>query len=392
MQASVEHMWAARQSALLRQVGLSLVPPHLRESSRGSEISAGNSTGRGVLDRALPLVCCMLAPERSSGRVLARGESARAPARDPPGDLTFRRTWKPARYYGADMRIATWNVNSLKARLEKVQWWLDRARPDVLLMQETKLRDADAPVAAFGAVGYELAHHGEGRWNGVAIASRHKIESVVTNFGEPLRAERTPEVGDDEPLAEARMIAATCGGVRVVSVYAPNGRAVGSVFYEAKLLWFKRLWRWLEDKAGPAEPWVVGGDFNVAPNDVDVWDPQACHGGTHVSPREREAFSRLLQWGLLDVYRQHHPEPGRYSWWDYRAGDFHRNIGMRIDHLLATRPVSERTVWAEIDREARKGKPTPSDHAPVVMDVDQPGQPLDAGWAGADQRVARRRV
>jgi exodeoxyribonuclease III len=289
------------------------------------------------------------------------------------------------------MRIATWNVNSLKARLEKVQWWLERARPDVLLMQETKLRDADAPAAAFEAAGYELAHHGEGRWNGVAIASRCGLESVVTNFGEPLRPERTPDVGDDEPLAEARMIAATCGGVRVVSVYAPNGRAGGSVFYEAKLLWYKRLWRWLEDAAEPAEPLVLGGDFNVAPADVDVWNAQACHGGTHVSPREREAFSRLLQWGLLDVYRQHHPEPGRYSWWDYRAGEFHKNFGMRIDHLLATRPVAERTVWAEIDREARKGKPTPSDHAPVVMDVNQAGKPFDGGWAGADERVAMRR-
>src|SRR5882762_7331024 len=131
------------------------------------------------------------------------------------------------------MRIATWNVNSLKARLEKVQWWLDRAKPDVLLMQETKLTDAAAPVAAFRDAGYELAHHGEGRWNGVAIASRHGITDVVTNFGEPLRPARTPEVGDDEPLAEARMIAATCEGVRVVSVYAPNGRVVGSPFYEA---------------------------------------------------------------------------------------------------------------------------------------------------------------
>ena len=289
------------------------------------------------------------------------------------------------------MRIATWNVNSLKARLEKVQWWLERARPDVLLLQETKLKDADAPVAAFEAAGYELAHHGEGRWNGVAIASRCGIDSVVTNFGEPLRTAESPDAGDDEPLAEARMIAATCGGVRVVSVYAPNGRSVGSVFYEAKLLWYTRLLRWLEDTANPAEPMVVGGDFNVAPADADVWSPQACHGGTHVSPREREAFSRLLQWGLLDVYRSHHPEPGRYSWWDYRAGDFHKNFGMRIDQLLATRAVAERTVWTEIDREARKGKPTPSDHAPVVMDLDERGQPLDAGWEGADQRIAMRR-
>ena len=133
------------------------------------------------------------------------------------------------------MRIATWNVNSLKARLEKVTWWLDRARPDVLLMQETKLTDAAAPLAEFGQAGYELAHHGQGQWNGVAIASRLGIADVVTNFGEPLRPDRTPDVGDDEPLAEARMLAATCGGVRVVSVYAPNGRSVGSTFYESKL-------------------------------------------------------------------------------------------------------------------------------------------------------------
>src|SRR6188768_279470 len=138
------------------------------------------------------------------------------------------------------MRIATWNVNSLRARLEKVQWWLERARPDVLLMQETKLTDEDAPHLAFKAAGYELAHHGEGRWNGVAIASRVGIGDVVTNFGEPLRPGKTEDVGDDEPLCEARMIAATCGDVRVVSIYAPNGRVVGSPFYRAKLVWFDR--------------------------------------------------------------------------------------------------------------------------------------------------------
>ena len=149
------------------------------------------------------------------------------------------------------MRIATWNVNSLKARLEKVSWWLERARPDVLLMQETKLADADAPADAFRDAGYELAHHGEGRWNGVAIASRCGIADVVTNFGEPLRPARTEDAGDDEPLAEARMIAATCGGVRVVCVYAPNGRIVGSPFYEAKLAWFDRLARWLAEAADP---------------------------------------------------------------------------------------------------------------------------------------------
>ena len=288
------------------------------------------------------------------------------------------------------MRIATWNVNSLKARLEKVSWWLERARPDVLLMQETKLTDASAPVVAFREAGYELAHHGEGRWNGVAIASRLGIVDVVTNFGVPLAPAKTEDAGDDEPLAEARMIAATCGGVRVVSVYAPNGRTVGSPFYEAKLAWYERLARWLEESASPAEPLVIGGDFNVAPGDADVWDAQAAHGGTHVSPREREAFFNLVRWGLVDIYRLHHSEPGRYTWWDYRAGDFHKNFGMRIDHLVATRAIAERTVWAEIDREARKGKPIPSDHAPLVMDLDEPGHPFDAGWASADERIAAR--
>jgi exodeoxyribonuclease-3 len=288
------------------------------------------------------------------------------------------------------MRIATWNVNSLKARLEKVFWWLERARPDVLLMQETKLADAAAPIAEFKAAGYELAHHGEGQWNGVAIASRSPITDVVTNFGDPLRPAQTSEEGDDEPLAEARMIAATCGGVRVVSLYAPNGRVVDSIYYEAKLQWYARLAQWLERAADPAQPLVLGGDFNVAPEDADVWDPVRCHGGTHVSPREREAFARLGGWGLVDAYRLRHPEPSRYTWWDYRAGNFHKNFGMRIDHLLVTRPVADRTLWAEIDREARKGKPIPSDHAPLVIDLDEAGHPFDAGWESAAARIAAR--
>ena len=288
------------------------------------------------------------------------------------------------------MRIATWNVNSLKARLEKVVWWLDRAQPDVLLMQETKLADADAPTETFANAGYELAHHGEGRWNGVAIASRRGIEDVVTNFGQPLRPAQTEDIGDDEPLAEARMIAASCGGVRVVSIYAPNGRSVGSPFYEAKLVWFGRLARWLAEAAEPSAALAIGGDFNVAPADADVWNPQACHGGTHVSPAEREAVAKVCAWGLVDAYRLHHSEPGRYTWWDYRAGNFHKNFGMRIDHLLVTKSVAERTVWAEIDREARKGKPLPSDHAPLVIDLDERGHPFDAGWKSAEGRIAAR--
>jgi exodeoxyribonuclease-3 len=286
------------------------------------------------------------------------------------------------------VRIATWNVNSLKARLPKVLWWLDRARPDVILMQETKLSDADAPHDAFRSAGYELAHYGEGRWNGVAIASRAGLTDVVANFGEPLRRDTTPEISDDEPLAEARMIAASCGGIRVVSVYAPNGRAVGSAFYQAKLAWFDRLRRWLADAASPEGPLVVGGDFNVAPADMDVWDPQLCQGGTHVSPAERKAFNALGDWGLVDAYRHRHPEPGRYTWWDYRAGNFHKNFGMRIDHLLVTRALIDRLRWAEIDREARKGQPTPSDHAPLVIDIDEPGHPFDAGWARVGGKAA----
>jgi exodeoxyribonuclease-3 len=278
------------------------------------------------------------------------------------------------------MRIATWNVNSLKARLDKVTWWLARARPDVLLMQETKLADKDAPADAFRAAGYELAHHGQGRWNGVAIASRVGLGEVITNFGQPLRADPTPEVADDEPMAEARMMSAVCGGVRVVSIYAPNGRVVDSPFYHAKLGWFERLARWFGETRTPAEPLVLGGDFNVAPEDADVWDPAACHGGTHVSPPERQAFARLREWGLIDAYRLRHPEPGRYTWWDYRAGHFHKNFGMRIDHVLVTPGIAKRVVAAEIDREARKGKPVPSDHAPLVIDLDTPGSPFDPGW------------
>ncbi len=290
------------------------------------------------------------------------------------------------------MRIATWNVNSLRARLEKVGLWLDRAQPDVLLMQETKLADDDVPTGELARRGYELAHHGQGRWNGVAIASRIGIRDVVQNFARPFAPHQTADSGDDEPLAEARMISAVCADVRVVSIYAPNGRSVGSPHYQAKLLWFERLARWLGESQSPEQALVIGGDFNVAPKDEDVWNPAACHGGTHVSPEERAAFAALERWGLVDAYRLHHPEPQRYTWWDYRAGMFHKNYGMRIDHLLVTAPLVPRVIWAEIDREARKGKPVPSDHTPLVIDLDEPGRAFDAGWAGAESRIAARRV
>jgi exodeoxyribonuclease-3 len=290
------------------------------------------------------------------------------------------------------MRIATWNVNSLKARLEKVEWWVARAEPDVLLLQETKLEDGNVPRETFEKYGYALAHHGaKGGRNGVAIASRVGLDGVVTNFGDPLAVAKT-EADDDQPLAEARMIAATCGGVRVVSIYAPNGRTVDSPFYAAKLVWFERLADWIARANEPGDALLIGGDYNVAPTDDDVWDANACHGGTHVSPRERAAFDKLIAGGLVDAYRLRHPERERYSWWDYRAGLFHKNFGMRIDHLLVTPSVASRVVATDIDREARKGKPIPSDHAPVLIDLDAPGKAFDAGWAGADQRVAERRA
>lgn len=298
------------------------------------------------------------------------------------------------------MRIATWNVNSLKARQEAVENWLIRAAPDILLIQETKLTDADAPVMAFAMAGYQLIHHGEGRWNGVAITARNGmiVSDVVTNFGDgPVRdsgpggagAEVTGE-DDFDPFDEARMIAATIDGIRVVSLYAPNGRVVGSPFYAGKLAWFARLARWIRETTTPDDALVIGGDFNVAPTDLDVWDAAAVHGGTHVSEPERAAFRALLEPGLIDAYRAQRTEPGRFTWWDYRAGMFHKNLGMRIDHLLVSAPVAARVVGAEIDRDARKGPPVPSDHAPLLIDLDELGRPIDPDWEGALARIRAR--
>jgi exodeoxyribonuclease-3 len=273
------------------------------------------------------------------------------------------------------MRVATWNVNSLKARLDRVEEWLTIAAPDVLLMQETKLSDEAAPVMPFAMAGYELAHHGQGRWNGVAIASRVGIADVVTNFGAgPVVASAgsipttTDEPGDEGLGPEARMISARCGGIRVVSIYAPNGRALDTPFYDSKLAWYERMSRWLEETQDPDDQILIGGDFNVAPDDLDVYDPQAYVGATHVSAAERAALARLRDWGLVDVVRPLHPEAGFYTWWDYRAGNFHKNLGMRIDHLYASRSVAGRVTAAERDRDARKGK-LPSDHAPLYVDL-----------------------
>jgi exodeoxyribonuclease-3 len=274
----------------------------------------------------------------------------------------------------------------------------------VLLMQETKLADGDAPVLAFQMAGYQLVHHGEGRWNGVAAAVRDglAIDEIETNFGDgPVRNSASGATGleeeDFDPSDEARMLSLRVSGpatpmpIRLVSLYAPNGRVVGSPFYAGKLRWFERARRWLDEARRPDEALVVGGDLNVAPADVDVWDPRAAHGGTHVSEPERAAFRALLGWGLHDTFRDRHPDlRGRFTWWDYRAGNFHKNFGMRIDHLLASEPVAGRIVAIEIDREARKGKPIPSDHAPLVLDLDEPGTPFDPGWDEAGARILAR--
>jgi len=269
------------------------------------------------------------------------------------------------------MRIATWNVNSLKARLPRVEEWLSYAQPDVMCLQETKLADSAFPSMAFAALGYEAAHCGEGRWNGVAILSRVGLDDVVAGFSDQQEDEDT----------EARLLWATCGGVRIGTVYVPNGRMVGSEFYEEKLAWLDRLRRHVEGACDPSEPLVMCGDFNVAPEDRDVWDPTKLHGGTHVSQPEREAVAALQRWGLVDVFRSLHDEDRLYSWWDYRAGDFHQHRGLRIDLVLATKPVAERATFALIDRFARKGK-LPSDHAPLLVDFDDD----DVSGAGSRER------
>jgi exodeoxyribonuclease-3 len=256
------------------------------------------------------------------------------------------------------VRIATWNVNSLKARLPRVEEWLAQRTPDILLMQETKLADEAAPVLPFQMAGYTLAHHGEGRWNGVAVAARAPVGEVTFGFE-----------GHGRDADGARFIAARVGDTLAISIYAPNGRSLDSPRYAAKLDWYARLLSWLRANADPGERIVLGGDLNVAPVDIDVYDPAEYIGTTHTSAPERAAFDALIEWGFVDAYRRFHPEPGKFTWWDYRAGNFHKGLGMRIDHLLVTRPMAERLSGAEIDRDARKGK-LPSDHAPLWIDLE----------------------
>jgi exodeoxyribonuclease-3 len=259
------------------------------------------------------------------------------------------------------VRVATWNVNSVKQRVPRLLPWLDERRPDVVCLQETKLADeafAELLEEELAERGYEVATHGEATWNGVAILSRVGLDDVVRGLAE----------APGFPHPEARAISATCDGVRVVSVYVPNGRTPGSEHYQYKLAWLAAL----RDVVAAGDPGstVVCGDINIAPTDDDVFDPDAYVGQTHVTPEEREALAELQTLGLHDVVRERWPDERVFSYWDYRAGMFHQDLGMRIDLILAGGKVAARVQAAWVDRHARKGK-GPSDHAPVIVDLDE---------------------
>ena len=258
------------------------------------------------------------------------------------------------------MRLATWNVNSVKQRVPRLLPWLDQRRPDVVCLQETKLADAaftELLGTQLASRGYEFALHGEVQWNGVAILSKVGLDNVVPGVdGAP-----------GFPLPEARAVSATCGGIRVTSVYVPNGRVPDSDHYRYKLAWLAALAE--QVRSGPSET-VVCGDMNIAPTDEDVFDPEAYIGQTHVTPPEREALAKLQAVGLRDVVRDRWPGKRVFTYWDYRAGMFHQDLGMRIDLVLATAAVADRVRAAWVDRQARKGS-GPSDHAPVMVDLDE---------------------
>lgn len=256
------------------------------------------------------------------------------------------------------MRIVTWNVNSLGVRMDRVTEWITQLAPDVLCLQETKMANDAFPHDVFTELGYESAHHGQGQWNGVAIISKVGLEDVRPDFDD----------GRGEPDPDARILWATCGGVRVASCYVPNGRSLDDDHYAYKLDWLDRLAVDLDRNTSTSDDLCIVGDYNIAPDDRDVPDPAGMVGMTHTSAPEREKLSNLADWGITDLFRDHHEEAGLYSWWDYRNGDFHKRRGMRIDLLLGSASVAERTHRVFVDRNARKGK-QPSDHAPVVADL-----------------------
>ena len=268
------------------------------------------------------------------------------------------------------MRVATWNVNSIRTRLDRVTDWLARADIDVLAMQETKCSDSQFPTLPFFELGYEVAHVGFNQWNGVAIASRVGLDDVQIGFdGQPTWTTK-PDV---TAAAEARAVGATCGGVRVWSLYVPNGRALQDPHYVYKLNWLAALRDtaeiWLRDD--PSAPIALVGDWNIAPTDEDVWSTDFYRGSTHVSAPERAAFSAIVDAQFTDVVRPFTPGPGVYTYWDYTQLRFPKKQGMRIDFILGSPALAERVVDAQIVREERKGK-APSDHAPVLVDLRLP--------------------
>jgi exodeoxyribonuclease-3 len=258
---------------------------------------------------------------------------------------------------GSAMLIASWNVNSVRARLPRVLTWLGGNRPDVLCLQETKVVDAAFPAEAFEDAGYQALFHGEKTYNGVAILSRSTATEVARGFDDGL-----PEAG-------ARLLVAELGPMWVASVYVPNGREVGSTHFADKLAWIRRLRAFLESRTSPDQEVVLCGDWNVTPDDRDVWDPEGLAGELHCHPHERAALANLCAWGLQDTFRLHHAEAGRYSWWDYRQLAFPKDRGLRIDLILASAPLAARCVAAHIDREARKGKGA-SDHTVITAEFD----------------------
>ena len=262
------------------------------------------------------------------------------------------------------MRIATWNINSIRARIDRLTAWIERSDVDVIAIQETKIQDEKFPLDRFTDLGYQVAHHGTNQWNGVAVLSRVGLADV--QVGVP----GLPSFGDPA-VTEARAISAVCGGIRMWSLYVPNGRTIGDPHYYYKLEWLAAMRDYgAKELAADAEAQIAFcGDFNIAPTDDDIWSVEYYQGSTHVTPPEREAFTNLDDAGFADVVRPYTPGPGVYTYWDYTRLSFQKRRGMRIDFALASPALAARVTGAVIDREERKGK-LPSDHAPVIVELE----------------------
>ncbi len=255
------------------------------------------------------------------------------------------------------MIVATWNINSIRMRLPRLLEWLSRRRPDVLCLQETKVVDAEFPQDQIKSLGYHCEYRGEKSYNGVAILSLEPLGDVIRSLP-----------GDDSDT-QCRFLSGSIAGRKIINIYAPNGQEVGSPKYAFKLQWYARLRTFFDVCCDPKSDVLMCGDFNVAPEDRDVWDPEQWRDQILFSEPEKAAFRNLLEWGLTDALRIHHQEGGLYTWWDYRAGALHRGWGLRIDHFLLSDPLSRMCSRVEIDREARKGE-KPSDHAPVLVTLE----------------------